>query len=186
MSFFDSLKKAADNVVKAVGNETKEFVFDSIPTNLAELKARPEANLSDPFGVVALYIVSLCIYPANSDASFEMVDFLKGPSPLSPMEKSFIKDRFSDKDYVPRSYFKGATPDNNYTPAEPVTIAVSELAHSHDVGENRVTLYITSGGADSPRGITLRKKPSTGEWFIENDPGSLAGIRVPKAADPWA
>jgi len=46
-------------------------------------------------------------------------------------------------------------------------------------------MYVTSGGADSPRPIKLRKKPSTGQWFL-NEIQCLSDIRTPVAADPWA
>ena len=51
-----------------------------------------------------------------------MLNFLRGPRPLSPYEISFLDDRFRDGNwYVPFSYFKGAIPENDYTPNEPVT-----------------------------------------------------------------
>ena len=45
-----------------------------------------------------------------------------------------------------------------------------------------------SGGADSMRNITLRNKPSTGQWFVFSDSyrGLLADIRIPKCQDAWA
>jgi hypothetical protein len=42
-----------------------------------------------------------------------------------------------------------------------------------------------STGADTPREIRMRHKPSTNQWFVE-DQMLLADIRVPVAADPWA
>ena len=32
---------------------------------------------------------------------------------MTGIDKQLISDRFRDKDYVPRSYFEGATPANN-------------------------------------------------------------------------
>ena len=66
----------------------------------------------------------------------------------------------------------------------PYAITVSENPYSFDE-ENWATLYVTSGGADHPRPIKLRKKPSTGQWFV-NDIQCLADIRVPVEEDPWA
>jgi hypothetical protein len=55
-----------------------------------------------------------------------MLDFLKGPEPMNPSEKMNISDRFMDgKDYIPRSYFAGATPQNDYAPAQPLTLHIS-------------------------------------------------------------
>ena len=102
------------------------------------------------------------------------------------MDKQFIADRFRDKDYVPRSYFEGATPENNYEPAQPYTLKFFENPYSRDnFNEGYLTLHIKSGGADSARQVKLRTKPSTGQWFLWEQ-FLLADIRTPAAADPWA
>ena len=164
---------------------TKTFTFNSLPTTLEGLKALPEANLQDAFGTVALAVAAFAAYPADSEACFEMINFLKGPEPISAYDKSFIKDRFSDKDYVPRSYFEGATPENDYKANEPFTITVSDNPYSYQ-NEGYATLYITSGGADNPRSVRVRQKASTGEWFLNEYGGILMSIREPKSQDPWA
>ena len=107
MSFLDNLKKAAGNIVEKASQESKDFVFETIPTNLAELMARPEADQKDPFGVAALTVIALNIYPANPEECFKMMEFLNGPNGFSNMDKSFMKDRFSQNgDSTPRSYFR--------------------------------------------------------------------------------
>lgn len=190
MGLLDSLKKLFKKEVSdAVNNakyEKKTFEFDTLPTNLDELKARKEADLKDPFGVAALSVCALCVYPTDREMACTMLDFLKGPSKLSPMDKQFINDRFMDgKDYVPRSYFAGATPDNDYTPSVPYKITFRENPYSkNDAGY--IKLFVTSGGADSDRYITLRNKPSTGEWFLWKHEGLLVSIRTPKSQNPWA
>ena len=107
------------------------------------------------------------MYPIDKEASFEMLNYLHGPRGLSVSDKQFIQDRFRDKDYVPRSYFVGATPDNNYEPSEPYTIKFFENPYARqNIDEGYLTLQVESGGADSPRQIRLRTKPSTGQWFL--------------------
>ena len=93
-------------------------------------------------------------------------------------------ERLRGKEYKARSFLAGATPENSYQPTTPYTITVNENPYSFDE-ENWATLYVTSGGADTPRPIKLRKKPSTGQWFL-NDIQCLSDIRVPVAEDPWA
>ena len=168
--------------------EKKSFVFESLPADLTALKARPEADLKDPFGVLALFVAALCVYPKDRDAALEMIDYLKGPKPLSNLDKQFLKDRFMDgKDYLGPSYFAGAIPANDYTPAQPWTITVEAQAHSRDqLEEGYLKLFVTSGGADSPRAVTLRTKPSTGEWVIWEFSSGVSGIRAPLAKDDWA
>lgn len=199
MSFFDSLKrqaqsqlkreaaKAVTQAVQNIGkgrNLSEDFTFSALPANVEQLRALPEASLDSPFKTVALTILALCSYEHDQSAAIEMLNFLKGPEDVSPYEKQFLQDRLSGKAYKPRSFFAGATPENNYQPDEPYTITVSENPYSFD-NENWATLYVTSGGADNPRPIKLRKKPSTGQWFL-NDIQCLSDIRVPAAEDPWA
>ena len=159
--------------------------FDVLPTSLEELKMLPQASLQKPEEVAALTVAALCAYPASAEACCAMLDYLRGPRPMSPMDKQFLRDRFMDgKGYVPRSYFKGAVPDNDYTPSRPFTVELSDSAATFaEAGYKRFD--IRSGGADSPRQVTLRCKESTGQWFLW-DQMLLAGIREPKSADPWA
>ncbi len=203
MGIFDSIKKMAESVikkeaskavnnavndaVKSIGkgrNHSETFSFPSLPANVSQLKALPEASLDSAFKTVALTIAALCRYEQSPDEAFEMLDFLKGPENLSTYEKQFIGERLKDKAYIPRSYFAGATPQNSYAPSVPYTITVIENPYSFD-NENWATLYVASGGADNPRPVKLRKKPSTGEWFL-NDIQCLSEIRVPVSEDPWA
>ena len=71
----------------------------------------------------------------------------------------------------------------NYTPSKPYTIRITSNQYSFQ-SENWATLWLTSGGADNPRSIKLRQKPSTGQWFV-NDIQYLSDIRTPASEDPW-
>ncbi len=191
MGLFDNIANmanAAGNAIQNTGAQqtSKTVIFQEMPETLEQMQALPEASLRDPLDVAALTVAALCVYPFNKDESIRMLNFLKGPQPLSPMEISFIRDRFMDSDYVPRSYLNGATPQNNYMPQRPYSVTVYETPHSRDnFNEGYLTIYITSGGADNPRYVRLRTKPSTGEWFLWEQ-FLLVGIRVPDAQNPWA
>lgn len=165
---------------------TYTVVLNELPRNLQQLQAMPEAALKEPQYTAALTIAALAIYPSDKNAACEMLEFLHGPKGLSTYEKQFIADRFRDKDYVPRSYFEGATPQNNYEPSKPYKLVISENPYSRDqLKEGYLTLHVKSGGADSARQIKLRTKPSTGQWFLWEQ-FLLADIRKPVNADPWA
>ncbi len=192
MSIFDRLKATANtavgNAVKQgvsnLGNKSESFTFTALPESVDQLKALPEASLDSPFKTAALTVCALCAYAADKQIGIEMLNFLKGPKPLSPFEISFLDDRFrGGKTYVPFSYFKGATPDNNYTPSEPFTVTVSSNPYSN-ANEGFMKLFIRSGGADNPREIVMRMK-GDGRWFLWEQ-FLLVDIRIPKVADPWA
>ena len=199
MSIFDSLKrqvksqlkreasKLVNDAVQNIGkgrNHSETFSFSALPMRLDDLKALPEASLDSAFKTTALTVLALCRYETDPSAALEMLDLLKGPEQVSTYEKQFIAERLKGKGYKARSFLAGATPENGYQPTTPYTITVSENPYSFD-NENWATLYVTSSGADDPRPIKLRKKPSTGQWFL-NDIQCLSDIRVPVAEDPWA
>lgn len=186
MGLFDNLKNKVNDITNAVsnaGNKSEDIVFSKLPDTLEEFKALSQAALSTPFDTAALTVLALCFYPENKDLSLSMLDYLRGPRPLSPMDTQFINDRFMHKDYVPRSYFNGATPDNDYLPSEPYTIKVSENPYSYDE-EGYAKLYLTSGGADSARYVQLRKAKD-GKWYLWEQ-FILSDIRKPESTNPWA
>ena len=202
MALFDMFKSKAENAIKKsvnsaviqgiskatsavsnLGNKKEKIVFNSLPSTFEEFASLPQAALSTPFDTAAMTVLAFCYYPQNKDLALQMVNYLRGPRPLSGGDISFIADRFRDSDYVPRSYFEGSTPANDYTPAEPYTIVVSENSYSYQ-NEGYATLYITSGGADSPRSVQMRKAKD-GKWYLWEQ-FILVGIRQPESANPWA
>jgi len=193
MSIFDKLKKGASDAVKtaaqgaanAFGKKEETFTFTALPESLAELQALPEASLDSPFKTAALTVCAICAYAADKNIGTEMLNWLRGPRPLGNQDISFLNDRFRDgKTYVPFSYFKGAKPDNDYTPNEPYTLTIFTNPYS-DANPGYMKLFLESSGAENAREIVLRKRESDGKWFLW-DQFILVGIREPKSADPWA
>ncbi len=200
MGLSDLLKKASD-VSRAISDlqdavndakgsagvstgKAKSVNVPSLPTTLAELQAMPGAKLTDEYAVTALAVAVLCNYERDADETYRMVDFLRGPQPMTGVDKQFIRDRLKDRGYIVRSYFKGATPENNYTPAKPYAVEISENSYSRQE-QGYVKLFVHTSGADSPRPITLRLKPSTGQWFVWQL-SLLTDVKKPKESDPWA
>ena len=181
MGLFDNLNKT--NQQPADGNKTKDVVFSALPETFEEFISLPQASLSDPFDAAAMTVLALCFYPKDKELSLSMLGFLKGPGSISEMEKQFIAERFRDSDYVPRSYFNGAVPGNDYAPSAPYTITVSDNPYSY-TNEGYAVLYIRSGGADSPRSVKLRLAKD-GKWYLWEQ-FLLSGIRAPESSNPWA
>ena len=162
--------------------KTETFEFSEIPSTLDELKSLPEAKLETPVMTAALTVLALCRYEKDVNSAIEMINFLKGPVDLTEYDKQFLRDRLRGKSYVPRSYFEGTSPENDYTPSVPLTIKVFEYAYSYSE-DGYAMLEIRSSGADSPRQIKLRKKGN--EWFLWQQ-YLLPDIRTPKKDDAWA
>ena len=70
------------------------------------------------------------------------------------------------------------------TPSYPYTVELSDsFSQFAESGYHKYD--VRSGGADTPRPITLRTKPSTGQWFLWEQI-LMVQIRVPVSQDPWA
>lgn len=185
MSIFDKLNKTAGEAPAAapLDGTVETFTFSALPESLAQMQALPEAELRSPFQTAALTVCALCVYGVQKQTGTEMLNWLKGPRPLSGYEISFLNDRFRDGAHVPFSYFQGAVPENDYTPQRPYTITV-EAGPYADANPGYKKLHIRSGGADNPREIVLRQK-ADGTWLLWEQ-FLMVGIRQPKSADPWA
>ncbi len=186
MGLFDNLKNSVNETSKpaaAGGNRVVDVVFPTLPDDLSGFMALPQAALANPFDTAAMTVLALCFYPQDQQASLAMLDYLRGPRPLSNYDKQFIADRFRGADYLARSYFKGATYRNDYVPSEPYTVTVNENPHSY-TNENYARLFLTSGGADSQRYIDLRLAKD-GKWYLWEQ-YILSQIRAPESSNPWA
>ena len=191
MSIFDKFRNMTENrgdgIVKpqtsSIGRQKEIFTFSRLPENVVELNQFPESSLDSPFKTAALSVLALCVYGADKDKGIEMLNFLRGPRPLSGAEIAFLDDRFRDGQwYIPFSYFKGTSPENDYTPTEPFTLEIESNPNSAQ-NEGYMALWIQSSGADIPRQITLRQK-GDGRWFLWEQ-FIMVGIRTPKSKDPW-
>ena len=156
-----------------------QITMQTLPTTLAEFEALPRQS---PEQVSALFLCALKLYLTDKDA----MDILRGPRPMTPYDAQFLRDRLRGKEYLPLAYFEGATPANSYTPAQPYVLNVLPDPRPQDIEPGYLRVFLKTAGADAPRPMKLRQKPSTGEWFLWEYSSILSGIRIPAAQDPWA
>ena len=183
------INQGIDNAVKNAKQKAsirkKTVKFDTLPQNAEEMKAMPIYDQKDEYVVAACTVAALLRYAANQSDGKAMLDVLNGPENPANIDLQRMDEKLIGNDYMIRSYFKGASPENDYTPTQPFTVELLEYQNSRDI-DNYLYLYVPSGGADNPRQIQLRKKPSTGEWFIWVFQGLLMDIRIPVSEDKWA
>ena len=161
----------------------EKITFSQIPKTLDQFLSLPQSAMSTPYDTAALTVLALSVYPENKELALKMLEALRGPRPLSNMDKQFIADRFRGKEYLMRSYFDGSSPENDYTPSVPYTVSVSENQYSYQ--ENGFAkLFVSCSGADSPRPVQLRKAKD-GKWYLWEQ-FLLTGIRQPESQNPWA
>ena len=171
-----------DNVTKEEIDNGVKYVFNALPQNADDISSLLEVYpLRDNHNTVALFMVSLVRYIENTDDGLAMIDVLKGPQLLSDSDKAFIKERFSDKKYLPKAYFEGAVPENNYEPENPWTLIIYDDSVEAPDGYSYVN--VKTSGADNPRRICMRIKDDNHYLWEYN--GVFLSIRLPAEEDPW-
>ena len=160
-----------------------QVTLNALPASLAEFQSLP---LKTPEEVAAGFLCALHLYTKTPADGVAAMNLLRGPRPMTPYDSQFLRDRLRGKEYLPLAYFAGATPQNSYVPTQPYVLNVLPDPRPQDVEPGYLRLFIATSGADAPRPIKLRQKPSTGEWFLWEYSSPLSGIRIPAAQDPWA
>ena len=156
------------------------YTFSTLPQTAQQLESI--LDLSDARHTAALFMAALARYVESEADGVAMIDVLRGPQPMSAEDQRFLRERLSDKKYLPLAYFEGANPQNNYTPEEPLVLIVYDDPVTAEQGYRYVQVATT--GADSKRRIVLREKE--GNFYIWDYPGIVSGIRLPASEDTWA
>ncbi len=153
-----------------------EVTFYELPTDFEIFTNIAESTLNLPERVAALFILALRIYAVDSELGLQMLSYLRHQEALEPDEiKNLLDTPLKKSRYIPLSYFKGATPQNSYTPDEPYVITVKEDGKK-SLKRKYKTLYIGCPGAGIYRPITLvkvkkrkvkNKRLLGNPWFVE-------------------
>jgi len=149
------------------GERTTSAEFTVLPKTLAELTASPYNDLRTPISTAALFVVALNAYSQNRDESIAMINYLRGPDPLNSDDIRFLDERMAlsnREGCLARSYLKGATPQNGYTPSQPYTVEITDNPYSY-YDQDHATVSVRCGGSGDPRSIAMRKA-ADGLWYL--------------------
>ena len=190
MGLFDKIKDQANSIggvasqaASKISGGRKSISFETLESaTLAGFTALPQATLQSPYDTAAMIVIALNCYIQNKDEGVAMINYLKGPAPLSAHDLSLIKMQLTD--YLARSYFAGATPENDYMPSQPYTVVVSDNPYSYAT-QGYTKLFVHCGGADTPRPVIMRLAKD-GKWYLDEFGGLLSGCRKPESTNPWA
>ena len=182
MDFSNKNGNQSGNQSSNTGGGKKTIEFSTLPTTLEQFTAMPQAEMQSPYDTAAMFVVALSLYLQNKEASIAMMNYLKGPMPLSANKLSLMRTQMTD--YLARSYFSGATPQNDYSPSQPYAVVISDNPHSY-AEQGYAKLFVHCGGADSPRPVAMRLAKDS-RWYVTEHSSLLLGIRKPESANPWA
>ncbi len=178
----ERVKKVVAKKDVRLSDKSTKIVIDSLPMSFDEFKALQQASLSTPFDTAALSLLAFTFYQGRSELSTSMLEYLKGPAGFDEETVSYIASSIEICAYAPRSYFVGATRENDYTPSMPYTVEIFEGSDSYEE-EGYAVLYVKSSGTADPRALKMRQTKS-GEWYLW-DQDVLEPIDPPEKNDVW-
>jgi hypothetical protein len=123
------------------------FTFAALPESLAEMKALPEASLTSPFATAALTVCALCVYAADKSIGTEMLNFLRGPRPLSNYD---MVEQAADGRRV-------AKKTQESTPTGSTTVAITHTGSETTTGTTyQAGVDSTGDGVQTDKQVTKR------------------------------
>ncbi len=188
-----SLTRKAVKLNKRGGFVYKDIKIDSVPTTVQGFIEMRNRIAQKPMGGAAMFLLALKVYSENPELGNKFLVLTVTKSRLGQgssykgydivrMEKDLIDRQLQKQPYLPNSYIKGATPDNNYQVSLPYIYRMTyDKSSFSNANSDRIKVYVISSGADRHRPIWVRKNDK-GIWKAEEWSSILVGIR-PAAKD---
>lgn len=153
------------------------------------------------FLVAALYFCALKAYTPDNENEFDemMRVLIDSPTAISLNAKYGSSTAQNTKmnlkkklfgvykyTYMGNAYFKGATPENQYTPDNPPAVVLEDYVYaaqpSEMYGTDIYKITVRFAGDDSERLLSVYKDKEDGQWYIFSDSyyGFTADIRRPR------
>ena len=153
------------------------------------------------FVVTALYFCALRAYDPKNEAAFDdmMRELIDSPTAkkvggtygasTAQNCKNELKEHIDGLDkytYIGKSYFKGAKPENQYTPDNPPAVVLEDFVYaaepSTQYGTDIYKITVRFAGDDSERHLSVYKDIEDGKWYIFSDTylGFTADIKRPR------
>ena len=171
-----------------------EVYIDPMPKSLSDIVDHIDTD--DPVNVCAFFMAGLVRASESWEDGLEIMDEVcasKSPfednitegMPEKDTHKQWLKE--AERNYIPRSYYKGSTPENGYTPDSPWTLVLTKNeAQTTDYnttaanGYKYVVYDIQSSGRDTSRQLVLFQRPGETRWYMNSFSGILTTIQPPK------
>lgn len=180
-------------VRKTVGaGVPKSVKLNAIPTTLEEFDATYNEMATTPEGAIIMFLAAMDIYAQNEELGKKCFALCfhpekrNGDEPI-PYFVQFMRSRFHSGDgqsWLARSYFDGATPENGYTPKEPLTLKMKSRANDDDyltdMDADVERRWVNSSGADSERPVQVLRVRGENLYYMFNYAGLASQVRKPK------
>ncbi len=169
----------------------KPVQIDALPKSVEEFVALRDQIAQTPEGGAAMMILALHAYTEDEELGRQCLTIAvdrdrlqEGPDgykgwQLRRSNMQRIKSQLQRQAYIPKSYIKGATPENGYQlPAPPHVFTIADNPYSGDPASGKCKLFVVCSGADSPRPVAL-KRNNRGIWKASEWSSLIVGMRAP-------
>lgn len=179
-------------IVSLIFSQTVTVNIKSIPKSVDEFIALRDEIAKTPEGGASMFVIALLIFSQDEALGLQCLvlaadmnrlvtgNTYKGYS-LMKQDMDLIYSQLGKQKYIPKTYFKGATPDNNYQiPSENLVLEFSSNQYSGDKSKGTFKVFVFGTGADSPRPITT-KMNDKGIWKAAEWSSVIVGVKQQKA-----
>ncbi|MBC7250629.1 MAG: hypothetical protein H5T62_10135 [Anaerolineae bacterium] len=163
----------------------------SLPQSIEQFIALRNQVAHTPEGGAAVFILALLTYTLNEELGRQCLvvaidrEWLQEGSggyrgqQLRLTDMRRIQTQLKNRSYLPRSYIRGALPENGYQlPVPPYTLQFVDNPYSGDHDSGTYKVFVVSSGATSPRPIRVRRNKQ-GVWKAYEWSSLIVGVREP-------
>ncbi len=165
--------------------------IDQLPRSVEEFIALRDRIAVTPQGGAAMMVLAVLSYTQDEDLGRQCLTIAidrdrlqEGPDgykgwQLRVRDLQLMRSQIGPQAHIPRSYIKGATPENGYElPAPPYMFEFSHDPYSGDPESGKVKVFIASSGASKPRPVTVHRN-NRGIWKAAEWSSLLVGVQPP-------
>lgn len=167
----------------------------SIPTSVEGFLALRDELATTPHGGAAALVAALLVYAEDAELGEacmtlavdreRLTSGVRGHKgwqlPNATLQR--LRAQFQGREYLPRSYIAGATPENAYhIGAPPFAITCTMGPYSGDPNSGTCKVFVASSGAASPRPVTLEVN-DRGIWKASEWSSLIVGVQPPTAPE---
>jgi hypothetical protein len=165
--------------------------IDQLPQSVETFLALQDEVARTPQGGAAMMVLALLLYADDVALGHSCLAVAVDEDRLSEgaeghagwqlrgRQRQLIRTQIGGRPHTPRSYIKGASPENGYQmPPPPYELAFSDNPYSGEIASGTYKVFVASSGAASPRPVMVRRDPA-GIWKACEWSSLLMGVRDP-------
>jgi hypothetical protein len=169
--------------------------IDQLPGSIEEYLSLRDEMARTPQGGAVMMVIALLLCAKDEELGRQCLTVAVDRSRLAKgsggyrgwqllaRDMSLIQTQIDSHPHIPRSYVRGATPENRYElPELPFVFELPPQAYSGDPDSGTYKAFLVCSGASRPRPVTLHRN-ERGIWKAYEWSSLIVGVKEPKRED---